>query len=199
MGTPDRHEHWSSMAAPRIALIALCLVALTGCTAPAADAPVADQPADDPTTTLVLISPDIDAEGYVTAANTGDVAPYCDGENISPAFSWTGVPEGTESFTLLMTDPNYADYDHWVVTGIPGDTTSLAAAPAGAVEVGIVGTNSRGPGDFVGPCQPDNGYLFTLYALDSVIEGDATTTPAGALDLIEGHVLAEASIEASRH
>lgn len=168
---------------------------LSAC-APAADAPAADEPKEP---ALELSSTDIDAEGYVAAANEGNVAPYCDGENISLDFTWTNVPEGTESFTLLMTDPQYADYDHWVVTGIPATATSLAAAPGGAVEVGIVGTNSRGAGDYVGPCQPDNGYRYTLYALDSVIEGDASTTPAGALELIEGHVLAEASIEAMRH
>lgn len=182
------------MAAYRVALTALCLAALTGCTAPAAEQPTADEPS-----AFALTSPDIDAEGYVTATNEGDVDPYCDGENVSPLFEWTDAPEGTQSFTLLMTDPNYADYDHWVVTGIPADATSLPAAPAGAVELGIVGTNSRGPGNYVGPCQPDNGYLFTLYALDEVITGDASTTPADALGLIEGHVLAEASIEASRH
>jgi hypothetical protein len=148
---------------------------------------------------FALSSPDIDAEGYVTAANTGDVDPYCDGENVSLEFAWTGVPDGTESFALLMTDPAYLSYDHWVVTGIPGDVTSIDAAPAGAVTVGTVGTNSRGAGNYVGPCQPDNAYLYTLYALDSVIEGDADTTPADALELIEGHVLGEASVEAMRH
>lgn len=169
-------------------LLVLASLGLAGCAA---------QPAEP--VEFALSSPDIDAEGYVTATNTGDVAPYCDGENVSLEFAWTGVPSGTESFALLMTDPNYADYDHWVVTGIPADATTLDAAPGGAVDLGIVGTNSRGPGDYVGPCQPDNGYLYTLYALDSVIEGDADTTPADALELIEGHVLAEASVEASRH
>ena len=187
------------MTAYRVVLAALTLVALSGCGAPAAEQPEPDQTAVEQSSSFALTSPDIDAEGYVTETNTGDVAPYCDGENVSPLFEWTGAPDGTESFTLLMTDPNYADYDHWVVTGIPADATSLPAAPAGAVELGVIGTNSRGPGNYVGPCQPDNGYLYTLYALDAVIEGDSATTPADALALIEGHVLAEASIEASRH
>jgi len=176
--------------------VSLTLLATLSACAPAAETPAADEPKAP---VLELSSPDIDAEGYVTAANEGNVAPYCDGENVSLNFTWTNVPEATESFALLMTDPQYADYDHWVVTGIPATETSLDAAAGGAVEVGIVGTNSRGPGDYVGPCQPDNGYRYTLYALDSVIEGDATTTPADALALIDGHVLAEASIEAMRH
>ena len=174
----------------------LVMLAMLSACAPAADSAAVDEPTQP---AFELSSPDIDAEGYVTAANEGDVAPYCHGENISLDFAWSGAPEATESFALLMTDPQYADYDHWVVTGIPADATSLEAAPGGAVTLGIVGTNSRGPGDYVGPCQPDNAYRYTLYALDSVIEGDAGTTPADALALIDGHVLAESSLEAMRH
>jgi Raf kinase inhibitor-like YbhB/YbcL family protein len=142
----------------------------------------------------------VDADGYVPDSARGNVEQYCgDGDNVSPTFEWTGVPEGTKSFALLMTDPNDSSYDHWVVTGIPGDTTELAAATDGKVAVGVVGTSSRGPGDYVGPCQADNGYLYTLYALDEDIEGDASTTRDQAEALIEGHLLAEASVEAKRH
>jgi Raf kinase inhibitor-like YbhB/YbcL family protein len=170
--------------------------ALTGCAYPAGfyvePAPVEVEP-------MVLSSPDIGADGYLPDTATGNVEPYCDGDNVSPNFEWTGVPEATVSFVLLMTDPHYTSYDHWVLTGIPGDLTELAGAADGAVGVGVVGTNSRGPGDYVGPCQRDNGYRYTLYALDEPIAADASTTVAQARELMEGHVLAEAHVDAMRH
>ena len=175
------------MRTHRAALLLATLIVLTGCAA-------------TPPGPFTLASSDIDAEGYVPDSARGNVEQYCgDGDNVSPAFTWTGTPAGTESFVLLMTDPNYAAYDHWVVTGIDGDSTSLAAAVDGQVTDGVVGATTRAGGDYVGPCQPDNGYLYTLYALDAVIEGDSSTTRAEALELIDGHVLAEASIEAKRH
>jgi phosphatidylethanolamine-binding protein (PEBP) family uncharacterized protein len=38
------------------------------------------------------------------AANTQN-NPNCVGDNVSPEFSWSNVPEGTKSFVMLMTDP----------------------------------------------------------------------------------------------
>ena len=175
-------------------LTSLALLAvLTACTAPGPAQP------DEPPA-FVLTSPDIDADGYLPDSARGNVEEYCgDGDNVSPTFEWTGVPDGTKSYLLTMTDPNYPSYIHWVVTGIPGETTELAAAPDGQLSVGVVGTNSRGEGDYVGPCQVDNGYLYTLYALDEVIEGTPTTTLTQAVSLIADHVLGQASVEAMRH
>ena len=149
---------------------------------------------------FVLVAPEIDADGYLPDSARGNVEEYCgDGDNVSPRFGWTGVPEGTESYVLLMTDPNYAAYDHWVVTGIPGDLTELPGAADGAIGVGVVGTNSRGPGDYVGPCRSDSPYRYTLYALDAEIAGTPETTLDEATALMDGHVLAKASVEAMTH
>ncbi|MFI4971337.1 MAG: YbhB/YbcL family Raf kinase inhibitor-like protein, partial [Hyphomicrobiales bacterium] len=40
------------------------------------------------------------------AAGANKANPNCVGENVSPQFSWTGVPAGTTSFALVMTDPD---------------------------------------------------------------------------------------------
>jgi Raf kinase inhibitor-like YbhB/YbcL family protein len=179
----------------RTALVAslLLLITVTACSTPAPEVP------EEPESTLVLTAPELDADGYLPDSARGNVAGYCaDGDNVSPALEWTGVPEGTKSFALLMTDPN-DPYVHWVVTGIPGDTTSLPATPNGALVTGVVGTNSRGPGDYVGPCVPDNGYKYTLYALDAEIVGDETTTRPEAIDLMDGHVLDKSVVVAMRH
>ena len=39
------------------------------------------------------------------AANTSPTNANCVGENVSPQLSWTGVPDGTRSFAILMEDP----------------------------------------------------------------------------------------------
>ena len=50
-------------------------------------------------------------------------SPNCVGENISPPLAWSGVPEGTKSFALLLFDPEgraAGGVSHMVVYGIPG-------------------------------------------------------------------------------
>src|SRR5437870_13517662 len=38
-------------------------------------------------------------------ANNLSNTPNCDGENVSPQLSWTGVSDGTKSLAILMEDP----------------------------------------------------------------------------------------------
>ena len=55
--------------------------------------------------------------------------PNCVGDNVSPQFSWTGVPEGTKSFALTMFDPEGrapSGVSHWVAYGIPASVTGFA-------------------------------------------------------------------------
>ena len=106
----------------------------------------------------------------------------CKGENLSPELSWSGAPEGTKSFALMVHDPDAntggAGIWHWVVINIPATTQSLPAGastadgakmPAGSRQVandyiGITGSPAWG-----GPCPPKgqkaHSYNFTLYAL----------------------------------
>ena len=55
----------------------------------------------------------------------------CKGENLSPELSWSGAPEGTKSFALMVHDPDAntggAGIWHWVVINIPATTQSLPA------------------------------------------------------------------------
>ncbi|WP_322098855.1 YbhB/YbcL family Raf kinase inhibitor-like protein [Microvirga roseola] len=50
------------------------------------------------------------------------------GENASPPLSWSGAPEGTRSFAVVVDDPDAPGdkpFTHWVAYNIPADTTSL--------------------------------------------------------------------------
>jgi Raf kinase inhibitor-like YbhB/YbcL family protein len=106
----------------------------------------------------------------------------CKGENLSPELSWSGAPDGTRSFALMVHDPDAntggAGIWHWVVINIPATTQSLPAGastsngakmPAGSRQIandymGITGSPAWG-----GPCPPKgqraHNYNFTLYAL----------------------------------
>src|SRR5436305_15243004 len=66
-----------------------------------------------------------------------------DGEDISPALEWSGVPDGTAAFAVVMNDPDAPLVDgftHWVTYGIPGDESGLPEGTDGPVP----GINSLG-------------------------------------------------------
>src|SRR5690554_3533590 len=51
-----------------------------------------------------------------------------DGENLSPALKWTGTPEGTQSFVLIVEDPDAPNgtFRHFGAYNIPADRSELA-------------------------------------------------------------------------
>lgn len=116
----------------------------------------------------------------------GAVVPerFAEANRVSPRLVWSGVPEGTRSFALAVTDPDLPaefnfprSFAHWLVHDIPGHIRELAegasgslAMPAGAVELNSDFVTFRIPGfgrGWGGPWPPDrqHRYVFTLYAL----------------------------------
>jgi Raf kinase inhibitor-like YbhB/YbcL family protein len=100
----------------------------------------------------------------------------CKGGNVSPTLRWSGAPAGTQSFALLVHDPDAptgSGWWHWVVYNIPAGTASLPAGagdprkslmPAGVVQA----RNDYGTVGYGGPCPPPgkpHHYHFRLYAL----------------------------------
>ncbi len=155
---------------PRSALAALALAALTPL--------MAETPAAEETLAMAkftLTSTDFTAGG--TLANAQVFNEFgCKGGNVSPALAWSGAPAGTQSFALLMHDPDAptgSGWWHWVVYNIPASTSSLPASagdpkkgsmPRGAVQ----GRNDYGSTGYGGPCPPPgkpHHYNFRLYAL----------------------------------
>ena len=100
------------------------------------------------------------------------------GRDVSPALSWSGAPDSTQSFVLIVHDADAAigdgtdDLLHWMVWNIPGNATSL---PEGIPQGAPAGLNLRqisGTGPYYrGPAAPATGpahhYVFELYALDA--------------------------------
>ena len=115
-------------------------------------------------------------------ANSNPANPNCVGENVSPQLSWTGVPEGTRSFAILMEDPEGrggAGVHHWVAYGIPATVTSFAEGEVSkASDKYVGGRSTQGVPNYSGPCTPPGSphhYTFILVATDL----DPKELPAG--------------------
>jgi Raf kinase inhibitor-like YbhB/YbcL family protein len=138
----------------------------------------------------------------LTAANANNTN-ACGGQNISPALNWSGAPAPTQSFAIVMFDPDGfkgLGVVHWVAYNIPASKTSLATGEASAPSPLVTGgTSTAGTHVYRGPCPPvgDNPhhYLFTVYALDLPAGTFAPgLTRDQLLEAIRTHVLAATSI-----
>jgi Raf kinase inhibitor-like YbhB/YbcL family protein len=119
------------------------------------------------------------------------------GEDVSPALEWTGVPDGTAAFAVVMHDPDAPLVDgftHWVTYGIPGDATGLAEGESGSVS----GLNSIGNAGYIGPAPPPghgpHHYYFWVYALDADLELPPNLDRQALFAQIEDHVIEQARL-----
>ncbi len=121
-----------------------------------------------------------------------------DGENVSPALSWSGAPDATVSFALVCHDPDAPLVDgftHWVRYGVPASVSEL---PPGAAEDHTPGVNSAGQRGWYGP-QPPPGhgthhYFFHLYALGADPGLGQGLTREQLLAAIDEHILVQARL-----
>jgi Raf kinase inhibitor-like YbhB/YbcL family protein len=120
----------------------------------------------------------------------------CDGEDISPELNWTDPPMGTQSFALIMDDPDapHGTWVHWVLYNIPPETRflpeNIPAEPT-LSDGSVHGKNSFERFDYGGPCPPPgrtHRYFFKLYALDAVLDGFPY------MYILEEHMLAETQL-----
>jgi Raf kinase inhibitor-like YbhB/YbcL family protein len=129
----------------------------------------------------------------------------CEGEDISPPLAWKGAPDGTQSFALIVDDPDAPDprapertYVHWVVVDLPADAASIAEAASGGGLPGNAreGMNDWDRNDWGGPCPPigRHRYFFKLYALDTRLDDLEAPTKAELEEAMQEHVLEEAQL-----
>ena len=96
----------------------------------------------------------------------------CEGDDVSPALAWSGEPVGTQSFALIMDDPDApaGTWNHWLLWDIPADMRSLPQKHQAAQPLHS-GTNDFGKAGYGGPCPPKghgpHRYFFRLYALNT--------------------------------
>jgi Raf kinase inhibitor-like YbhB/YbcL family protein len=159
----------------------LVVAVLAACRAPAPSTTPGPE-----VTTMQLTSEAFAEAGSIPAEHT------CDGADTSPPLAWNDAPEDTDSFALIVDDPDAGGFVHWVLTGIPGDVREL---PAGVGDtIGTPGPNDFGRTGWGGPCPPsgEHRYAFTLYALPGPIP-DASSADA-VRDHAEGAALGRAKL-----
>ena len=140
-----------------------------------------------------------------TAFHDGSEIPSqytCEGADPSPPLAWTGMPDDTRSFALIVDDPDAPDpkaprmvYVHWVLYDIPASRSGLDEAAATALPAGVrEGMNDWKRTGWGGPCPPigRHRYYFKLYALDAMLGDLGTPSKSALLAAMAGHVLEEA-------
>lgn len=116
---------------------------------------------------LLMTSPALPPGGEIQKQYT------CDGSDISPPLIWSNVPKGTQSFALIVEDPDApgGTFRHWAAYNIPATTTGLPAGfRAGAPAPFAQAQNDFGKIGYSGPCPPPGSrhrYVFTLMALSA--------------------------------
>jgi len=131
----------------------------------------------------------------------------CDGtRTMNPPLMISNPPEGTRSFVLIMDDPDIPQevkesrgievFDHWVMYGIPADTTIINEGES----VGVSGLNGAGNEGYTGPCPPpeyeptEHRYFFTLYALSGSLQFAQAPTKAEVEAAMHTMILGEATL-----
>lgn len=176
-------------AGGRPVLARLALLAAAAILAPPAHAQTQE-------TTMQITSTAFDAGSAIPSRFT------CDGKNVSPALSWSDLPEGTRSLALIVDDPDApkGTWVHWVLYGLSAERDGLPEGVPGRPEVldgALQGLNDFGDPGYGGPCPPPGGahrYFFRLYALDARPDLSAGATKAQLERAIEGHVLGRAEL-----
>lgn len=143
-----------------------------------------------------------------TAFSAGNDIPAiftCDGTNISPPMSWSGIPPAAKSLALIIEDPDAPDpaapqriWVHWLLYDIP---ISAAGLPQGVRRQDLPQGTREGLNDwkntgYGGPCPPvgRHRYFHKLYALDMTLPDLGNPTKAQLEKAMQGHIIEQAEL-----
>jgi hypothetical protein len=125
----------------------------------------------------------------------------CDGQDISPSLSISGIPEKAKSLALISDDPDAprGTWVHWVLYNLPPDTKEL---PENMPDDEKLKNGARhavtdfGSFGYGGPCPPSgtHRYFFKVYALDMVLRLSGKVKKTDVEAAMKGHVLADGQL-----
>ena len=153
-----------------------------------------------------VTSPDFADNGLLGEANAGVGTslrgPWaCGGQNVSPALTWSHAPAETQSFAVIMDDPDAASGrggNHWITYDIPASAKGVARGDANQPGKFVSGNSGNGAayhGACAEPGAKAHHFIFFVYALD-IPPGKLKPglTKAEFVEQIKGHNIAEASL-----
>jgi Raf kinase inhibitor-like YbhB/YbcL family protein len=182
---------------PLFLSVTFLALAVSGCGPPPSPTATPVPPTAPPPPPIELTS---------TAFGPGELIPEkytCDGEDISPPLAWGDPPPGTQSFALIVDNPDAGSvvgkvWVHWVLYNLPAETRSLSEAVPPDAELSDGSRHGQTSEEwlrYVGPCPPlTQRYFFRLYALDTVLDLDPGVTKVELLQAMEGHILAQGEL-----
>jgi Raf kinase inhibitor-like YbhB/YbcL family protein len=120
-----------------------------------------------------------------------------EGDDLSPALSWSNAPEGAKSFAVICHDPDAPlvsrggsyGFVHWVLYNIPWSEHGLDEG----TDKFTAGKNDFGNTGYGGPMPPDahgmHHYFFWVLALDKDLDLPPGLTLWELMDRVEPHVV----------
>lgn len=146
---------------------------------------------------MQIRSPAFAPHGAIPARHT------CEGDDVAPALTWSGLPAGTRSLALIVDDPDAPDpaaprmtWVHWVLYDMAPTLSGLPEGGRPAFAGTRDGLNDWKRTGWGGPCPPvgRHRYFFKLYALDTALGDLHQPTKAQLERAMQGHVLAHAEL-----
>lgn len=127
------------------------------------------------------------------------------GNDISPSFEILNLPDKTISIAIILDDldvPFVKSFNHWLVWNIPKTEIIPEGFPKGAEitkPINACQGIAWGKHCYRGPKQPffvknEHRYLFSFFALDSMLDIPKNTNKKALIYAMKGHILDEANV-----
>jgi Raf kinase inhibitor-like YbhB/YbcL family protein len=127
----------------------------------------------------------------------------CEGEDISPEFSWKDAPKETKSFVLVLHDPDAPKangFTHWIIYNIPPGTSrieeNIPKQNIVMTGLGMQGRNDGGKIGYTGPCPPSgtHRYFARLYALRKELDLQPGVSGEKVKEAMGGNIIEETEL-----
>jgi Raf kinase inhibitor-like YbhB/YbcL family protein len=150
-----------------------------------------------PTLSIRITSNAFDAGQRIPTKFTGD------GDDVSPALAWSGVPAGAKVLALIVDDPDAPRAEpwvHWLLYKLPPTTGGLPEGVPTDKKLAHLGDALQGRNDFKkigygGPAPPTghgvHNYRFHLYALYHALQLEPGLDKKPLITAMSGHILDE--------
>ncbi|OLB89411.1 MAG: phosphatidylethanolamine-binding protein [Thaumarchaeota archaeon 13_1_40CM_38_12] len=119
----------------------------------------------------------------------------CDGADLSPPLSISGVPKSAKSLALIVDDPDAPSgtFTHWTVWNIPADKSQFAKGEKISFPQGKTSFGKTGYG---GPCPPSgtHRYFFKIYSLDTLLDLNESSKKADLEQAMKDHIIEQVTL-----